>query len=225
MEDIKKNLEELLIKYNLIKYTEEIKKFEEELNIDKSDKENIDENDIGITSDGIRYNKKLVFQYLNERGYPFYQDYVEKAALLFKIEDDGKIKRTKTETITHTELENIQKEDISSYMQLKTIELLIKIQSQLEKMEKNQLKQYTIDVVYDNSNGGTNISDLNRSLEIHSRNGWSLKQIVANELGKNAHSVSIGSSTYGVNSTQDQLVLIYERPDSWNDKYVADFIK
>ncbi|WP_302974969.1 hypothetical protein [Ruminococcus sp.] len=71
--------------------------------------------------------------------------------------------------------------------------------------------QYTVDVIYDNRHGGTDVEALKRSLTWHGEQGYRLKEMITNELGKNSMTIGVGNYSSGVNSTQDQVVLVYEK--------------
>lgn len=82
------------------------------------------------------------------------------------------------------------------------IENILKINDQYE---------YEVVTVADNPTGGTNLNHLQGVLTKYSMYGWRLKTIVTNELGKNSSGVGVGGVSAGVNSTIDQLILVFER--------------
>lgn len=82
------------------------------------------------------------------------------------------------------------------------IENILKINDQYE---------YEVVTVTDDSTGGTNLKHLQDVLTKYSMYGWKLKTMVTNELGKNSRVVSGTAVSSGVNSTIDQLILVFER--------------
>ena len=76
-------------------------------------KERIDENDIGTASDGTKYVKSSVLNYLNENGYSLTQDSVDLAAKTFQIKGNSFIRKN-IKTIVHSDFDNISDENIDS---------------------------------------------------------------------------------------------------------------
>ena len=72
--------------------------------------------------------------------------------------------------------------------------------------------EYLVESVYDEWRGGTNINKFQEVLNLHASQGWRLITAITNELGKNSTSLN----GFGVNSTQDQTILIFERPNMKN---------
>lgn len=93
-------------------------------------------------------------------------------------------------------------------MQLKILEQLAELKNNFEERKY----QYTVDVIYDNRHGGTDVEALKRSLTWHGERGYRLKEMITNELGKNSMTIGVGNYSSGVNSTQDQVILVYEKP-------------
>ena len=73
--------------------------------------------------------------------------------------------------------------------------------------------QYTVDVIYDNRHGGTDDQfDQHAVRALYDRRrAHRLKEMITNELGKNSMTIGVGNYSSGVNSTQDQVVLVYEK--------------
>lgn len=219
MDSISEKLEDLLRRYKLLEIKREtnLTTEEEDLGAD------LDETNIGVASDGTRYYRQLVYQYLTENGYRTSQEYIDIAAKKFQVgETDGKIQIEHWETTEHTEVENLPPEQLSEFMQLKTLEAVLGIR---ELLMDSQFKEYSVDIVCDTNGGGTNVDALVRSLKRHEKLGYTLKQMITNELGENSYSVSVGGYSSGTNSTMDQIVLIYERPVWMTDKTAGTLLK
>ncbi len=115
---------------------------------------------------------------------------------------------TRFETFEGVELDDIADDEIPVYALIKIIQLLAEMQ---RSTYVNHMYEYDVDVISDHHGGGTNIKALEQSLCEHSQAGYRLKQMITNELGQNAVSMSMSKLAVGANSTQDQIVLIYER--------------
>lgn len=206
-EKLKKKLNLDLMRYGIAETWLETLVEETEITTEQPE---ILENDIGTASDGTQYSKSLVNKYLTEKGFSFTQENVDLAAKMFSV-NGNKFTQKNLKTVKHSDFDHIQDDEVITYLTYKIVE-------QLAKLNLNQnIMDYTIDVIMDKG-GATNTNELRKSLEWHSERGWKLKSVFTNELGKNSSSVSIGSITSGVNSTVDQVILIYERPAFLNDK-------
>lgn len=75
------------------------------------------------------------------------------------------------------------------------------------KLQINDIYEYAVVAIKDNSSGEVNVQSLQKELESRSKEGWRLVNTVTNELGVNGVSVA-GFST---NSTIEETVLIFER--------------
>ncbi len=208
-ENFRKVISDKLNELGITKLTQET--FTEEIEVEG---ERIDENDIGTASDGTKYVKSSVLNYLNENGYSLTQDSVDLAAKTFQIKGNSFIRKN-IKTIVHSDFDNISDENIDTYLTLKMMELLLKIETQNNMMN---LMDYTIDVIIDKKTGGTDFDTLINSINSHSQNGWKVKTVFTNECGKNSTSVTVGGYTSGTNATIDQVVVIYERPAFMTNK-------
>lgn len=75
------------------------------------------------------------------------------------------------------------------------------------KLQINDIYEYAVVAIRDNSSGEVNVLSLQKELESRSKEGWRLVNTVTNELGVNGVSVA-GFST---NSTIEETILIFER--------------
>lgn len=206
-----KHYAQRLIKYGAIDTWQEIETTTEEI---PSNTEQCDKSDIGTTPSGTRYIKSLVNQYLTDKGYPFTPENVELVAKMFQASDNGYIRKN-VNKITRNEIDDLKDEDLDTFLQIKLLEHISKLQKEIC---NQQFMDYKVEKVNDNFRGGTDTSQLSNLLNDNSRHGWRLKHVYTNELGKNSSSVTIGSVTSGTNSTIDQTILIFERPAYLNDR-------
>lgn len=201
-EKFRKLLEDMLIKNNIVKQTEEV--LSEKVVYEPRP---LSSSQIGKTSDGTLYMKQKVNDYLAQNGYPFTQEYVDMAAKMFPPQEEKPIERIVKKTIKHSPFESISDENFNQYMQYLILEQLSNITKTL-----HPKYEYTINTLCDNRNGSVNIHMLSNMINQYSALGWRLKSVFTNELGKISNSVSIGISSSETNSTVDQIVLIFERP-------------
>ncbi|MCM1132671.1 MAG: hypothetical protein NC340_04275 [Ruminococcus flavefaciens] len=197
MEDIKKQLEKLLVDNDMVKVWAET----------VTETVAVDETNVGTASDGTKYDKEMVFEYLNANGYPITQESIDFAAK--KLVSDV-VERVVKKKVLHNEVEDITG-NLDDYIQFKTLEALLKIhktqQINHEIQLKSQVMEYAVEMIEDNNTGGTDVNHLNMVLKKYSSEGWNLKQVFTNELGVN--STRVGN--FGTNATIDQVVLIFER--------------
>lgn len=71
--------------------------------------------------------------------------------------------------------------------------------------------EYEVIIISDDQNGHLNKVHLKNRLNEMGRNGWRLKAVTSNELGKNTSHVGIGGFGGGTNATIEETILIFER--------------
>lgn len=76
---------------------------------------------------------------------------------------------------------------------------------------QNMKYEYMIKSFIDEDNGETDPLMLEKLINNYARQGWRLKQIYTNELGKNSTGVGIGGIGSQVNSTIERTFIIFER--------------
>lgn len=202
MSELREMIEKTLKEMDALDMKISVEKYQEE--IGANDKENI-----GVLSDGTRYYKKMVYKYLTENGYRMSPEYVEIAARKFPVNESNEEKITvnREKAVEHNDLQDVREEDLATFLQLKILEQLAELKNNFGERKY----QYTVDAIYDNRHGGTDVEALKRSLTRHGEQGYRLKEMITNELGKNSMTIGVGNYSSGVNSTQDQVVLVYEK--------------
>lgn len=94
---------------------------------------------------------------------------------------------------------------------------LVEEKKQREKIEfetnrtKNALYEYEVVVLQDKSTGGFNVDEYIRILSKYSAEGWQLKFVFSNEIGKNSSTIGLGGVSYGTNATIDNTIITFER--------------
>lgn len=76
---------------------------------------------------------------------------------------------------------------------------------------QNMKYEYMVKSFIDEDNGETDPLMLEKLINNYARQGWRLKQIYTNELGKNSTGVGIGGIGSQVNSTMERTFIIFER--------------
>lgn len=180
-DELRNNIYNSMKENNLLKtWTETIQETEEV--------EETEESVVGIASDGTRYDKKSLFQYLTQHNYPVTQENVDLSAKMFPIGENG-IRRithtiTTSRTIEHDELENISDEDIDIFLYSKILEQLTQLK---DTVTTQNLMDYAVEVISDNKTGSTDIAKLIDVLNKRSQNGRKLVNTFTNEIGVNSH--------------------------------------
>lgn len=83
---------------------------------------------------------------------------------------------------------------------------------------KNALYEYEVVVLRDQRNGCFDVEAYRNILATYAAQGWRLKNVFANEIGKNATTLGIGGAAVGTNATMDNTIITFERciqPDSF----------
>lgn len=87
----------------------------------------------------------------------------------------------------------------------------------IKRSNNSQYYEYRVMTVLDTKRGNTNIAELSHKLNEFGRDGWRLVTSFANELGKDASGLAIGGAAFGVNSTTDEVILIFEKAYTLSD--------
>lgn len=170
-----------------------------------------------MSSEGISYDKNAVIEYLKQNSLPFTQEYIDMAAKMFKSNDGVVVSETKTINEYHSEVDEIGEDEFDEYIKVKELEMLSKIVSNSSNMN---FMSYAVESISDKIDGSTDTNALKRCLIEYANKGWRVKTIFTNEIGKDA--VSYGS--VGVNSTIDQVVIVFERPMFLTDSKAKEYI-
>ena len=87
----------------------------------------------------------------------------------------------------------------------------------IKRSNNSQYYEYRVMTVLDTKRGNTNIAELSHKLNEFGRHGWRLVTSFTNELGKDASGLAIGGAAFGVNSTTDEVILIFEKAYTLSD--------
>lgn len=87
----------------------------------------------------------------------------------------------------------------------------------IKRSNNSQYYEYRVMTVLDTKRGNTNIAELSHKLNEFGRDGWRLVTSFTNELGKDASGLAIGGAAFGVNSTTDEVILIFEKAYTLSD--------
>lgn len=189
-EKIKEQIKQYLIENELVETWEE----QEELNVEYGGVD-VNPDDIAETETGVKYNRRLALAYMKDNGYQLSPENIELVAKKFGVE---KIMVKKKNAVVHSEIDNIDDNDLNTLIGFNILKKL----TTLKKVEY----EYSIESVRD-SGGVISIGEAQTMLAQKALAGWRLKEVVSNEMGKNAVSVA----GVGVNSTSNILYFIFER--------------
>jgi hypothetical protein len=163
-------------------------------------------------ADTIEVSRELVLDYLNKSGYELNQQNYDMAYQMLSTMEKENLKKTLVSAENKTKQHRYK--TVNHLFDLSNDELNyltnIAILHSLNKIESNtriKYYDYVVESVRD-INGGTDIRSLSSLLSKYSEKGYRVSKIFTNELGKNA--VSVGG--IGLNSTEDQVVIIFEKP-------------
>lgn len=74
-----------------------------------------------------------------------------------------------------------------------------------------QKYEYSVRAIADEASGSVDIAMLQKTLNMMAEEGWRLKSMLTDELGKQIPT-GTGSYSYGTQATIEQVVLVFERP-------------
>lgn len=162
----------------------------------------------------IKVDKNIVIDYLMKSGYELTQENYERAEqmllsmesnkLKYTLDNAGKAPNKSYKTVDH--LYDLSVDELNSLLNIAVLNALNSINENTKPIKPVQY-EYEIEVIRD-LDGGTNVKRLQTILKKYSEEGYRVISIFTNELGKN--SMSVGS--LGINSTADQVVVVFERP-------------
>lgn len=154
-------------------------------------------------------SKDTVMDYMREKGMQPTQKNFEYAyrylsGKLQNVAEDGMLQMTLREQEYINHLGEFSDEDMRALIDICILRELREIE---RRMSNEQQYEYKVESLHD-ENGMTSTWELSQLISKYAEQGYQLKNIFVNELGKNA--LAIGG--IGVNTTADQVVIIFERP-------------
>lgn len=144
-----------------------------------------------------------VFQYLRNNNYPITSDNCEmtKKHLMNTNVSITQIKETE---VNH--LDEFTEDDMKDLIDVCILKKLVNLDKKINSRQKIKY-EYKIYTVRDKGNGSVDVDALSAIINRMASEGYRVKNVFTNELGKNSVSVA----GIGVNSTMDQVVVIFER--------------
>lgn len=167
----------------------------------------------------IEIDRQTVIEYLNKSGYKLTQENYDLAERMLKnmrgkelreaiVQGDASRVQEKYKIVNH--LNDMSVEELQSLLNIALLNTLNEIDNKLSDLHtktQNIKYDYKIETIRD-SGGATNVYKLSTIINNYASQGYRVVSVFTNELGKNA--VSVGG--IGVNSTVDQVVVIFEKP-------------
>lgn len=78
-------------------------------------------------------------------------------------------------------------------------------------LQKNSRYEYEVETLIDDASGSINTHVLKETLGKYAAEGWRLKSVFTDEIGKNSDSSGVGGVSSGTNATIEQVIMIFER--------------
>lgn len=160
-------------------------------------------------------SKEKIIEYLKESGLHLTQKNFEQASYYLQskqqsMNEDGDIEITSIEKEYVNHLNEFSESDMKTLIDICILRMLEKTENELlhiiEQYETQQFYEYQVEIVEDIS-GSTNTSKLRKILNQYAEEGYRVKNIFTNEIGKNEFRIN----GIGTNSTIDQVIIIFER--------------
>lgn len=80
-----------------------------------------------------------------------------------------------------------------------------------QELLKNSRYEYSVETIVDTDSGAVDTVALSNVLTQYASNGWRLKSVFTDEIGKNSNNSGVGGITSGTNATIEQVIMIFER--------------
>lgn len=136
--------------------------------------------------------------------------YYSDPAYLKEIPKEYFEPKTEKKNIIKAVADGLSDEDIQTLMKLANIKSNKKLIDTIMQLS-NMTKEYKILEFIDNETGLLNIQNIESTLNEYAKDGWYIKSITTNEIGKNSKSIGISGISGAINSTIDQTIIILER--------------
>ena len=144
-----------------------------------------------------------VFQYLRDNNYPITNDNFEMTKKHL-MNTDVSITQIKETEVNH--LDEFTEDEMKVLLEVCILKKLINIDKKINS-HQNKKYEYKICTIMDRGSGAVDLNALTETINKMASEGYRVKNVFTNELGKNSVSVA----GIGVNSTMDQVVIIFER--------------
>lgn len=160
----------------------------------------------------IEISREVIIEYLTKSGYELTQENYDMAEQMLKSKDANKLASTlenagkipgqdKYKIVNH--LYDLSVDELKSLLSLEILNRLTSIDNNISKVKYT----YAVEKIRDVFGGSSNSVGMEETLNRYAKYGYRLVSAFTNELGKNA--VSVGN--VGINSTVDEVVLIFEK--------------
>ena len=167
-------------------------------------------------TENIVLDRNSVIDYLYKSGYELNETNYHMAEQMLKslkqselnvmMMTAGKEHERKYQIINH--LEDLSEEELKSLTNIAILKLL----NEIKNSSNASTYQYVVETLTDGIDGVTDVFKIQEILNRYSNDGYRLKTVFANEIGKN--SLSIGG--IGTNSTVGQIIMVFEKTVSYN---------
>lgn len=171
------------------------------------------EYDMNETAQDETAFQKMVIEYMQKKGLELTQTNYDWVVKSFQenTDENSKFQEKLTRTKTVNLLSQYSPEELNDIVQLCILRECQNIYKEL-KASKNEYEYAAVSVV--DRNGRADTSSMNHIMNSYAEKGWRVVSSFTNEIGVNSTSVGIGSIASNVNSTVDEVIIIFERKKS-----------
>lgn len=153
--------------------------------------------------------KRVIIEYMTLKGIELNQtnyDYVAEQMTLNQGKEIHHVVKKKKKINL---LEGCSLEELKDVLQICIFKQNEKIYEMLESNGKMEY-EYAIERIMD-ERGSTNVVRMSEVMSSYAKQGWHVKTVFTNELGHDSSVVSVGMVSGGVNSTADEVIIVFER--------------
>lgn len=173
------------------------------------EEEVISSKNIGSNSEKL---KEFAINYLKEKNMDLTQENYEMALKFIQNNSENGIFHNKQKKkIVVNKLKDFNEEELKDLLQLCLLKEYQKLRKFITKNSFEQKYEYLVETIQDSHAGSTNIREMSRIINLYAGKGWRVKSIFSNEIGKNSFSTAVGVVSSGVNSTIDEIIIVFER--------------
>ena len=153
--------------------------------------------------------QKIVLEYMSSHGIPLSQTDYDQVAKLLSKNQDGEFHEVMKKKKYINILEEYSLEELKDVLQICILKQCERL-CELIEADKKAEYEYVIERIVD-SNGATNVRLMAETINLRAGQGWRVKNIFTNELGHNVSTVGIGGVSGGINSTADEVIIVFEK--------------
>lgn len=165
--------------------------------------------EMGVTSSGIEYPKKVVMKYITDHGYPITEESVELVAR--KLKNEGALSKQEREKIYYSSIDNATDEELRDALGLGIAKLLREIRDEQVYNVGKYNFQYHISYFGDNSDGILPVDEIVKDITEMKANGWSMKNMFTKNSGIFRKGAAMDGMSFLREDVRGVLYILYEK--------------